>query len=57
MDIPWDLFPHPLKAIDLFLLSMIVLVKWTEAYEIPNQETKTIFSMFVNEFICRFGTY
>ena len=30
--------------------------KWTEAFPIPNQEAVTIAEVFVNEFICRYGT-
>lgn len=30
--------------------------KWTEAFPLPNQEAQTIATVFVNEFICRFGT-
>ncbi|XP_053407992.1 uncharacterized protein LOC128559684 [Mercenaria mercenaria] len=33
-----------------------LLLKWTEAYAIPDQESQTIVKVLVNEFICRFGT-
>ena len=30
--------------------------KWTEAFGVPDQEAKTIANVFLNEFVCRFGT-
>ena len=29
--------------------------KWPEAYAVPNQEAKTVATVIVNEFVCRFG--
>ena len=29
--------------------------KWPEAYALPNQEAKTVATVIVNEFVCRFG--
>ncbi|VDI82433.1 Hypothetical predicted protein [Mytilus galloprovincialis] len=30
--------------------------KWTDAYGIPDQEAATVAKIFVNEFVCKFGT-
>ena len=30
--------------------------KWTEAYAIPDQTAETVAKVFVNEFVCRYGT-
>ena len=38
------------------LVIMDVFTKWTEAYPLKNQEANTLASVFVNEFITRFGT-
>lgn len=40
---------YVLVVVDLF-------TKWTEAYPLPDQEARTIVTVFVNEFICRYGT-
>ena len=33
-----------------------LFIKWTEAFPLPNQDTKTVASVFVHEFVCRFDT-
>ena len=38
------------------LVAVDCFTKWTEAYAIPNQEANTIIEVFVNEFVCRWGT-
>lgn len=37
------------------LVVMDYFSKWPEVYAIPNQEAKTVVSVFVNNWICRFG--
>ena len=37
------------------LVVMDYSLKWPEAYVLPNQEAKTVATVIVNEFICRFG--
>ena len=37
------------------LLLIILLLKWTEAYPIPNMEAVTVAKCLVHEFICLFG--
>ena len=50
--------PLPLskKGSRFILVVVDCFTKWTEAYAIPNQESSTIASTLVNEFIGRFGT-
>jgi transposase InsO family protein len=38
------------------LVVMDLFTKWTEAYPLPDQEAKTVAKVFVNEFVCRYGT-
>ena len=33
-----------------------LFMKWTEAFPLQNQDTKTVASVFVHEFVCRFDT-
>ena len=37
------------------LVVMDYFSKWPEAYALPNQEAKTVATVIVNEFVCRFG--
>ena len=39
-----------------FLWSMTFFTKWTEAFTIPNIESKTVVKIIVEEVIARFGT-
>ena len=47
--------PLPLSK-SFILVAVDCFTKWTEAYAIPNQEAHTIIKVFVNEFVCRFGS-
>jgi transposase InsO family protein len=38
------------------LVAMDYFTKWPEAYAVPDQEAKTVATVLVREFICRFGT-
>ena len=37
------------------LVVMDYFSKWPGAYALPNQEAKTVATVIVNEFVCRFG--
>ncbi|KAK3083019.1 hypothetical protein FSP39_011806 [Pinctada imbricata] len=48
--------PSTTKGNKYILVLCDSFTKWTEAFAIPDQEASTITKVFVNEFICRFGT-
>lgn len=50
--------PLPLTKLGnkYLLVAMDYFTKWPEAHALPNQEAKTVTTVLVQEFICRFGT-
>jgi hypothetical protein len=50
--------PLPLteKGNRFILVVTDTFTKWTEAYALKNQEARTVASVFVDEFVCRYGT-
>ena len=50
--------PLPLTRHDnkYLIVAMDYFTKWPEAYAVPNQEAKTVATVLVREFVCRFGT-
>ena len=54
---PCNLGPLPVseKGHKYILVISDYFTKWTEAYPMPNMEASTVASLFVHNFVCRFG--